>query len=132
EKILEVFLGGVGKGRHGRLITMRAVALQILVLAASWGLWAVFLSAAETKPNVIVILAVDLGYGDLGCFGAEGIATPRLDAMAREGVRFTDFSTAAPFCSPSRAALLTSRLPARCGVPYVLFPAERHGLPADE
>jgi arylsulfatase A-like enzyme len=91
----------------------------------------VFTFAAEIKPNVIVILADDLGYGDLGCFGSKEIATPNLDAMAREGVRFIDFS-AAPFCSPSRAALLTGRLPARCGVPYVLFPAEHHGLPADE
>ena len=52
--------------------------------------------------------------------------------MAREGFRFTDFYVAAPFCSPSRASILTGRLPARCGVPYVLFPAEHHGLPADE
>jgi arylsulfatase A len=83
-------------------------------------------------PNVVLIVADDLGYGDLGCFGSNDIATPRLDGMAREGIRFTDYSAAAPFCSPSRAALLTGRLPARCGVPYVLFPAERHGLPADE
>lgn len=90
-------------------------------------------SAAQTlPPNIILIVADDLGYGDLGCYGATNIATPRLDALAREGLRFTDFSVAAPFCSPSRAALLTGRLPARCGVPYVLFPAEHHGLPSDE
>lgn len=89
--------------------------------------------AAEVPPpNVIVILADDLGYGDLACYGSATIATPRLDQLAREGVRFTDAYVAAPFCSPSRAALLTGRLPARCGVPYVLFPAERHGLPAAE
>src|SRR6476661_5347359 len=83
-------------------------------------------------PNIVLIVADDLGYGDLGCYGATDIATPRLDAMAREGLRLTDFSVAAPFCSPSRAGLLTGRLPARCGVPYVLFPAEHHGLPPDE
>src|SRR4051812_9937735 len=105
---------------------------QIFVLAASLGLLSAVLAAAEARPNVILIVADDLGYGDLGCFGAEAIATPRLDAMAREGVRLTDFSSAAPFCSPSRASLLTGRLPARCGVPYVLFPAERDGLPSDE
>jgi len=88
---------------------------------------------AETPPpNVVLILADDLGYGDLACYGSTTIATPRLDQLAREGVRFTDAYAAAPFCSPSRAALLTGRLPARCGVPYVLFPAERHGLPAAE
>lgn len=84
------------------------------------------------KPNIIVIVADDLGYGDLGCYGSKSIATPRLDLMAREGVRFTDAYTAAPFCSPARAALLTGRLPARAGLPYVLFPAEHHGLPPAE
>jgi len=79
-----------------------------------------------------VILADDLGYGDLGCYGATTIATPRIDRMAREGVRFTDAYAGAPFCSPSRAALLTGRLPARCGLPYVMFPAEHHGLPEAE
>lgn len=88
--------------------------------------------AAELPPNIIVILADDLGYGDLGCYGSTTIATPRLDRMAAEGIRFTDFYVAAPFCSPSRAALLTGRLPARCGEPYVLFPAEHMGLPPDE
>ena len=90
--------------------------------------------AAESprSPNLIIIFADDLGYGDLGCYGAEKIATPRIDRMAKEGVRFTDFYMAAPFCSPSRAALLTGRLPARCGVPYVLFPTEHTGLPASE
>lgn len=94
---------------------------------------AVCASAAEIdRPNIVVILADDLGSGDLGCFGATTIHTPRLDRMAAEGVRFTDFYSAAPFCSPSRAALLTGRLPARCGLPYVLFPTENHGLPQEE
>ena len=84
------------------------------------------------RPNIIVILADDIGYGDLGCYGSKVIATPRLDRMAQEGVRFTDFYVASAFCSPSRAALLTGRLPARCGVPYVLFPSEHTGLPASE
>lgn len=89
-------------------------------------------AAADGAPNVILIVADDLGYGDLGCYGSTTIATPRLDAMAREGARFTEFYVAAPFCSPSRASILTGRLPARCGVPYVLFPTEHHGLPGDE
>ena len=88
--------------------------------------------AAAAKPNLIIILADDIGYGDLGCYGSKTIATPRLDRMAGEGVRFTDFYVASAFCSPSRAALLTGRLPARCGVPYVLFPAEHTGLPSSE
>ena len=87
---------------------------------------------ADPPPNFVVILTDDQGYGDLGCYGSQTIATPGLDRMAREGIRFTDFYAAAPFCSPSRAALLTGRLPARCGVPYVLFPAEHYGLPSKE
>jgi len=89
-------------------------------------------AAFAAPPNLIVILADDLGYGDLGCYGSKVIATPRIDRMAAEGVRFTDFYVASPFCSPSRAALLTGRLPARCGVPYVLFPSEHTGLPPEE
>jgi arylsulfatase A len=99
-------------------------ALLLLAVAAH--------AAAGPGPNVIVILTDDLGYGDLGCYGSTTIATPAIDRMAREGVRFTDAYAAAPFCSPARAALLTGRLPARCGLPYVLFPTEHHGLPAAE
>ena len=89
-------------------------------------------ASSATLPNIVVINADDLGYGDLGCYGSKVIATPRIDRMAREGVRFTDFYVASPFCSPSRAALLTGRLPARAGVPYVLFPSEHTGLPGSE
>lgn len=106
------------------MTTLPALAL-LLVLAATT-------AAAARPPNFIVILADDLGWGDLSCQGSATIATPRLDALAREGVRFTDAYSAAPFCSPSRAALLTGRLPARAGLPYVLFPAEHHGLPEAE
>jgi arylsulfatase A len=108
---------------------LRLVALLSLVAAVP-GVSAA--RASEPPPNVIVILADDLGYADLSCQGSTTIATPRLDRLAREGVRFTDAYSAAPFCSPSRAALLTGRLPARAGLPYVLFPAEHHGLPAAE
>jgi arylsulfatase A len=89
-------------------------------------------AGTAVPPNIVVILADDLGYADLSCQGATTISTPRIDQLAREGVRFTSAYAAAPFCSPSRAALLTGRLPARCGLPYVLFPAERHGLPTAE
>ena len=101
-----------------------ALALLLFLFTAAWG--------AARPPNFIVILADDLGWGDLSCQGSATIATPRIDGLAREGVRFTDAYSAAPFCSPSRAALLTGRLPARAGVPYVLFPTEHHGLPEAE
>ena len=86
----------------------------------------------DQLPNIVVIFADDLGYGDLGCYGSETIATPNLDRLAAEGLRFSDFYAAAPFCSPSRASILTGRYPCRAGVPLVLFPLEKTGLPAEE
>jgi len=87
--------------------------------------------AAAAAPNIVFILCDDLGFGDLGCYGSR-IRTPNLDRMASEGVRFTNFNSADPVCSPSRAALLTGRYPTRVGVPRVLFPADSGGLNLDE
>jgi arylsulfatase A len=72
--------------------------------------------AATEKPNMVVVLCDDLGYGDIGCFGSPVIKTPRLDAFAREGMKLTDCYAAAPVCSPSRAGMLTGRTPDRCSV----------------
>jgi arylsulfatase A-like enzyme/acetyl esterase/lipase len=86
-------------------------------------------------PNVIVIYADDLGYGDLGCYGSPTIRTPNLDRLAAEGMRFTDFYSAAEVCTPSRAALLTGRYPVRSGMAggrRVLFPNSAGGLPPAE
>lgn len=69
-------------------------------------------------PNVVLILADDLGYGDLGSYGNARIRTPNLDRMAAEGARFTSFYVAAPICAPSRAALMTGRWPPRVGIPW--------------
>lgn len=74
--------------------------MRLLILTALLSLTCAALAA---PPNLIVILADDLGYGDLGCYGSKVIATPRIDRMAAEGVRFTDFYVASPFWSPSRA-----------------------------
>jgi arylsulfatase A len=90
------------------------------------------LAAAPSRPpNIVFILCDDLGYGDLGCYGSR-IRTPNLDRLASEGVRFTNFCSADPVCSPSRAALLTGRYPTRVGVPRVLFPQDAEGLNLDE
>ncbi len=88
-------------------------------------------AAPPNPPNIVFIYADDLGYGDLGCYGS-AIRTPHLDGMAAEGVRFTQFYSANPVCSPSRAALLTGRYPTRAGVPQVLFPTDTTGLPDSE
>ena len=99
------------------------------VAAASFALpW---LPARGKTPNIIIIYCDDLGYGDLGCYGSS-ILTPNVDRLAAEGMRFTQFYSANPVCSPSRAALLTGRYPTRVGVPRVLFPTDKTGLPDDE
>src|SRR5512136_889258 len=77
--------------------------------------------AAAQKPNILIILADDLGYGDLGCYGHPTIRTPQLDRMAAEGMRFTEFYSAAEVCTPSRAALLTGRYPIRSGMCHEQF-----------
>ena len=83
-------------------------------------------------PNIVVIYCDDLGYGDLGCFGNRIIRTPNVDRMATEGIRFTEFYSASPVCSPSRAALLTGRIPQRMGINSVFFPRSFTGMPLDE
>jgi arylsulfatase A len=88
-------------------------------------------AATPTTPNIVFILCDDLGYGDLGCYGSK-IRTPNLDRLATEGARFTNFCSADPVCSPSRAALLTGRYPTRVGVPRVFFPTDEGGLNLDE
>jgi uncharacterized sulfatase len=84
---------------------------------------------APARPNVVIILADDLGYGDLGCYGHPRFKTPRLDRMAAEGARLTQFNTPMPFCAPTRAALLTGRYPFRCGLST--NPAPDGGAEAD-
>jgi arylsulfatase A len=89
--------------------------------------------ASTRPPNFIVILADDLGYGDLGCDGGRIIRTPALDQMAREGVRFTDFYASANVCTPSRAGLLTGRYAIRSGLAHeVIQPSDTIGLPLSE
>lgn len=86
----------------------------------------------DRPPNIVVIFADDLGYGDLGVYGAKGYATPNLDRLAKQGIRFTDFHVAQPVCSASRTALLTGCYPNRLGIHGALGPKHTHGIHADE
>ncbi len=88
--------------------------------------------ASGTPPNVVIIFCDDLGYGDIGPFGAEGYETPHLDRMAREGIRFTRFYVAQAVCSASRAALLTGCYPNRVGISGALGPRRQVGISDDE
>ena len=73
-------------------------------------------STLPTRPNMVIVLADDLGYGDLGCYGHPVIKTPYLDNFAKQGVKLTDCYAASPNCSPARAGMLTGRMPYRVGL----------------
>ncbi|MEO0452522.1 MAG: sulfatase [Verrucomicrobiota bacterium] len=105
-------------------------ALIALLLALST-------QAASSKPNFIIIFTDDQGYADLGCFGGKHIDTPRIDQMAAEGARLTSFYSAAPLCTPSRAALMTGSYPIRIDMATgsnfpVLLAGDKKGLHPDE
>ena len=95
---------------------------QILGWATGFGAGAaaLFAQQRQRKPNVIVILADDLGYGDLSAWGGRDLRTPNIDALAASGVRFDRFYANSPVCSPTRAALLTGCYPDTVGVPGVI------------
>src|SRR3954469_8455697 len=99
--------------------SIRALLLATIVIG-----WPTSAGAADKRPNVIIILADDLGFSDLGCFGSE-ISTPNLDRMAAGGLRMTQFYTT-PRCCPSRAALLTGLYPQEAGIGNMM---EDRGLP---
>ncbi len=126
--------------RRSLRLAAGAVSAGLAVLAASCSS-APPAPAAEPDtvsrpPNIVIITADDLGYGDLGSYGHPNISTPHLDRLADEGQRWTSFYAQAPVCSPSRAALLTGRVHLRSGMfgrrVGVFFPDSRAGLPADE
>lgn len=103
---------------------MKIISVLFLMLISA-------ISAAD-KPNFIIIFTDDQGYGDLSCFDSKTIKTPHLDSMAQSGIRFTNFYSASSVCTPSRAALLTGRMPKRTGMTNVLFPWSQNGLSPSE
>ena len=89
-------------------------------------------SSYNKSPNIIFIFADDLGYGDISAFGAKDILTPNIDFIAENGIKFTDFYSVSSVCSPSRAGMLTGRMPQRFGLNGVLFPDSHTGMPSSE
>ena len=104
--------------------------LQLLLVVAPLAA----LAAGSDKPRGFVMFFVDdMGYGDLGCFGAPTTATPHIDAMAAQGLKLTQWYSAAPLCTPSRAGLLSGRLPKRSGLCGGVFPCDAlNGIPENE
>ncbi|MCB0686891.1 MAG: sulfatase-like hydrolase/transferase, partial [Saprospiraceae bacterium] len=102
--------------------------LCILLVLSSFILW------SQERPNVIVILSDDQGSIDMGAYGVEDLKTPNLDRLADSGLRFTQFYAGSAVCSPSRASLLTGRVPNRAGVPGNAGSTQGgpHGLPPEE
>src|SRR5687768_7685624 len=88
----------------------------VVAIAAILSQTTLTIAAEVDRPNIILIVTDDLGAHDLGCYGSTFHRTPRLDELARSGVRFTQGYAACPVCSPTRAALMTGKTPARTGI----------------
>jgi len=101
-------------------------------ISVSFWLFLATVGLAAPQPNIVMLFADDLGYGDLACFGATGYRMPNFDRLAAEGVKFTDFYVSSPVCSASRAALLTGCYHERVGISGALGPASRTGIHSDE
>jgi len=106
--------------------------LWLMVVGASIAVASADTKALPDRPNLVIIFTDDQGYADVGCFGATGFETPNLDRMAAEGMRFTDFYSAAPVCTPSRAALMTGCYPQRVSLPHVIGPKSEIGINSEE
>ena len=100
----------------------KIILFLILLFAVVISSYIILKTEKQSLPNVVLIFTDDQGYGDLSIYGSETINTPHLDALAKSGMRFTDFHVASSVCTPSRAALLTGCYPDRVGLPNVLFP----------
>jgi len=112
---------------------VRIGAVSVFAVAAvTAGFPGVAGAESADRPNIVLILTDDQGYGDLGCFGSTVIETPQIDRLAREGARLTSFYAAAPICTPTRAALMTGCYAARVGLSTPLHVYDDVGLNPDE
>ena len=111
---------------------MNPVLRYSAVLTAATACFPAFSTPRQKPVNIIVVFIDDMGYGDLGCYGATGYTTPNLDKMASQGVRFTNFVSAQAVCSASRAGILTGCYPNRVGISGALMPDSKIGLNPEE
>src|SRR3954449_8096257 len=102
--------------------TYFSIVVFVVAVLCGW------VSAADRPPNFVIIYCDDLGYADIGPFGAKGYRTPNLERMAAEGMKFTDFHSAAAVCSASRVALMTGCYPQRVGILGALGPGAKVGI----
>jgi arylsulfatase A-like enzyme len=107
---------------------MKAIR-NLLIVNLCFGLSVAAAEAATAKPNIVIILADDLGYGELTCQGNPQVPTPNIDSIARSGIRCTSGYVTAPYCAPSRCGLMTGRYQERFG--YDINPMGRHNLNPD-
>src|SRR5262245_20922165 len=127
-----IFFAGIGQPRRGALKPTRRQILSHVPMVTSLSLAPG--APAGSRPNIVFIMADDLGYADLSCYGRRDFTTPNLDRMATEGLKFTNFYANAPVCSPTRVALMTGRYQYRLpvGLEEPLENPERdRGLPPE-
>jgi arylsulfatase A len=106
---------------------------SLVAVFVACGITASATAADSARPNVVFVLVDDMGYADLGCYGGKDIQTPHIDRLAREGVKFTDFYSNAPVCTPTRAAFITGRWQQRVGFEWALgFTAEQKRREGDK
>ena len=124
------------------LLTLRTAAILAIAVALSQAVSQVVCIAgpvkasttqlarsADARPNIVFVLVDDMGYGDLGCMGAKDIRTPSIDRLANEGIKFSDFYSNAPVCSPTRCGFITGRWQQRVGFEWALgYTADRQRL----
>jgi arylsulfatase A len=113
-------------GKHRLFANVSAIGFGLLT----------FTVQAQTlkspRPNIVIINADDLGYGDIGAFGATDIKTPKIDSLAANGIKLISLYSSSPVSSPSRFGLLTGRYPRRAGIDHVFFPESFTGIPSSE
>lgn len=122
-------LNPIGASRYKAMKSIKKLALTVLITVVTGY---PLLAQTARKPNFVIILADDLGYGDIGTFGATDVRTPNIDRLATNGLKFTNFYSTSPVCTPTRFGLLTGRYPRRQGIDHVFFPESFTGIPKQE